>query len=276
MKPRLWQRVLAGAIVLMAAFATPASAQDAMSSIKHRGKLIVGVKNDYKPWGFVDLSGQLAGLEIDLARDVADRLGVGLELVPVVASNRLEFLQQGRIDLIIATLTDTPQRRNVVGMIEPHYYAGGVNILTKRSAGFTDWAQLRDRTVCAVQGAYSNRRVYELYGPKLVVFAGVPEAFNALQQGNCVAFFFDSTLIESTLAGGDPTWAGYAMPLKTEDEQPWAVAVRREELQGPWGDFMRKVTEDWHRSGKLLALEKKCGISESPFLREMNKKYTKS
>src|SRR5262245_45821267 len=133
MKPKLWRRVLAGAVALMAAFATPASAQDAMSAIKQRGKLIVGVKNDYKPWGFVDLNGQIVGLEIDLARDVADRLGVGLELVPVVASSRLEFLQQGRIDLIIATLTDTPQRRNVVGMIEPHYYAGGVNILAKKS-----------------------------------------------------------------------------------------------------------------------------------------------
>jgi polar amino acid transport system substrate-binding protein len=268
--------LLAGALALAAMAAQPAHAQNTLDTIKQRGKLIVGVKNDYRPWGFLDTSGQIVGLEIDLAKDVAQRLGVGLELVPVVASNRMEFLQQGRIDLLIATMGDNPQRRKVVGMIEPNYYAGGTNVLAKKSAGLKDWNQLKDRDVCAVQGAYYNRRVSSNYRPKLVVFAGIPEALNALQQGNCVAFVYDNTFIESTLASADPKWAGYEMPFKTEDEQPWAIGVKLEDLNGPWGDFMRKASTEWHRSGKLLELEKKWGIKESPFLRETNKKYAGS
>lgn len=268
------RRSVMGALVGLAAlaFSSAPSPADTLADVKARGKLIVGVKNDYRPWGFLDTSGQIVGLEIDLAKDIATRLGVGLELVPVVASNRLEFLQQGRIDLLVATLGDNPARRKVVGMVEPNYYAGGTNIMARKSAGLKDWAQLKDRNVCAIQGAYYNRRVTELYGPKLVVFTGIPEALNALQQGSCAAFLFDNTLITSTLSAGDPQWAEYEMPLKTEDEQPWAIAVKLDELGAPWGQMMKTISTDWHKSGKLLELEKKWGIKESPFLVEMNKK----
>jgi len=255
---------------------SPASAQNTLDKIKQRGSIVVGIKNDYKPWGFLDPSGKVVGMEIDLAQDVATRLGVKLEMVPVVAANRMEFLQQGRIDLIIATMGDNTQRRQVVGMIEPNYYAGGTNVLAPKSAGLKDWQQLRGRNVCAIQGAYYNRRVTQLYGPELISFTGIPEVLNALQQGNCIAFLFDNTLIESTLAGDPEKWKGYEMPLVTEDEQAWAIAVPLNELNGPYGGFMRKASEDWHRTGKLIELEKKWGIKESPFLEEMHKKYKSS
>ena len=73
-----------------------ASAESALDRIKERGKLVVGVKQDYRPWGFLDENGNIVGLEIDLAKDVAERLDVEVELVPVVASNRMEFLEQAR------------------------------------------------------------------------------------------------------------------------------------------------------------------------------------
>ena len=59
------------------------------------------------------------GFEPDIAKLVADKLGVKLELEPVVSSNRMQFLQQGKIDLMIATMNDKPDRRQLVGIIEP-------------------------------------------------------------------------------------------------------------------------------------------------------------
>lgn len=271
--------LLAAAIAVAGAFALAplglvgtAEAQTTLDKIKQRGKLIVGVKNDYKPWGFLDPSGALKGMEIDMAEDVAKRLGVGIELVPVVASNRQEFLQQGKIDLIIATMGDNPKRREAIGIIEPNYYAGGTNVLAAKKAGLKKWADLKGKKVCAIQGAYYNKRVSEQYGPDLQAFAGIPEALNALQGGNCVGFVYDNTFIESTLAAGDAKWKDYEMPLVTEDEQPWGVAVALPDLNGPWGEFMKKVSVEWHKNGTLLALEKKWGIKQSPFLVEMNKK----
>ncbi|MDD9727134.1 transporter substrate-binding domain-containing protein [Roseovarius sp. SK2] len=245
---------------------------DQLEDIKEDGEIVVGVKQDYKPWGYLTSDGELAGLEIDLARDVAERLGVELELVPVVASNRMQFLSQGRIDLIIATMGDNEDRREVVGMIQPNYYAGGTNVLAPKSVGLEEWSDLEGRDVCALQGSYYNKRVTQLYGPNLVAFAGIPEVTSALQNGNCVAFLYDNTWIESQLAS-DEQWADYEMPFETEDPQAWSIAVPLEELDGAYGEKMSEIVTDWHKTGFLIERNEANGIAPSPFLQEMHEKF---
>ena len=129
---RIVKLIVAGLLGLMALGA--AANADVLEDIKKRGTLIVGVKPDYKPFGFRDPSGGLIGIEPDLAADVAKKLGVKLELVPVLSANRMEFLNQGKIDLMIATMSDKPDRRKVVQVIEPLYYSDAVNILLKKDA----------------------------------------------------------------------------------------------------------------------------------------------
>jgi polar amino acid transport system substrate-binding protein len=58
------------------------------------------------------------------------------------------------------------------------------------------------------------------------------------------------------------------MPLETILTEPWGAAVRLEERDGPWGQFIAKTIADWHRGGKLIEIEKKWGISPSAFLRK--------
>lgn len=261
-----WKTVIASAAI--AAFGTTAQA-DQLQEIKDEGKIVVGVKQDYKPWGYLTSDGELAGLEIDLARDVAERLGVEVELVPVVASNRMEFLSQGRIDLIIATMGDNPKRREVVGMIEPNYYAGGTNVLAPKAVGLKEWEDLRGKDVCALQGSYYNKRVTQLYGPNLVAFAGIPEVTSALKNGSCIGFLYDNTWIESQLAS-DEQWAEFEMPFPTEDPQAWSIAVPLEELDAPYGKLMSEIVTDWHKSGFLIERNEANGIAPSPFLQEQH------
>ena len=90
-----------------------------------RGKIVVGVKADYKPWGFRNSDGNIVGMEIDMAADVAAKMGVDLELVAVQSSNRMQFLEQGKIDLMIATMSDRKDRREIVGIVGPNYYTSG-------------------------------------------------------------------------------------------------------------------------------------------------------
>lgn len=271
---KLWQPLAAitASLIGLAAWGGAWAQTDTLTKVKQKGTIVVGVKNDYKPWGYLDPSGKIIGLEIDLAEDVAKRLGVKLEMLPVTAANRMEFLQQGRIDLVIATMGDTEARRKVVGMVEPNYYAGATNVLAPKAAGLRNWNDLKGKKVCAVQGAYYNRRVSGLYSPDLVVFPAVPDALNALQGNNCVAFLFDDTLIVSTLSGGDSKWANYEMPLQSEDPQLWAIGVRLDDLNGPFGKLMKDISTEWHKAGTLINLEKKHGIKSSPFLQDMNKK----
>ena len=124
---------MAAGLVLGMMGATVARA-DVLDDIKKKGMLVVGTKADYRPFGYLDPSGKIVGFEPDLAADVAKRLGVKLELVPVVASNRIQFLQQGKIDLMIATMSDTPERRKIVDIVDPNYYGSGTNVLAPKSA----------------------------------------------------------------------------------------------------------------------------------------------
>src|SRR5437870_9544381 len=81
------KRLIAASIaaVFCCALATATVGAQTLDKIKQRGTLIVGTKPDYKPFGFRDPTGAIVGFEPDLAKDVADKLGVKLELEPVVS-----------------------------------------------------------------------------------------------------------------------------------------------------------------------------------------------
>ena len=264
--------VLAG-LAVMAVAAMPATAQT-LDKIKQRGVIVVGSKADYKPFGFRDPSGKIVGLEPDMAEDVAKKLGVKLEVEPVVSSNRMQFLQQGKIDLMIATMNDKPDRRQVVGIIEPLYYASGVNILAAKKVGLKGWEQLKGQKVCGIQGAWYNKPVAEQYGADFLSFKGQAEAETALMQGNCIGWVYDDTAFAERLA--DAKWKDYEMTLPTIMEEPWGLAVKLEEREGPWGQFMKMTVEDWHRTGRLIELEKKWNIPASAWLKKMHEQYKKT
>ena len=178
MIPRRHLGGMLGALTALALFAISTRTADAdqLSTIKSHGTLIVGVKADYPPFGFRAPSGEIEGIEPSLAADVAKRLGVKLELVPVTAANRMQFLQQGKIDLMIATMSDTPERRSIVDIIEPDYYASGYNVMPPKSMNIDAWADLNGKKVCLIQGSYYNKELQEKDGAQVSAFPGTAEA----------------------------------------------------------------------------------------------------
>lgn len=246
--------------------AGPAAA-DALSDIKERGTLRVGTKADYKPYGYLNEAGEIIGIEPDLAQDVADKLGVELELIPVVSSNRMQFLDQGRIDLMIATMTDNEERRKVVRIVDPNYYSSGTNVLAAKSVGLTAWEDLEGAPVCGIQGAFYNRKTEEEFGANIVAFTGTAEALNALEQGSCVAFVYDDSFIVSRL--NEERYGDYEMPLPTIDDAPWGIAVANGEDE--FAAFMSEMITDWHASGRILDLETEYGVPNTEFAKRMNK-----
>jgi polar amino acid transport system substrate-binding protein len=259
---------LASALVLSAMGLSAASA-DVLDTIKERGTLVVGVKADYKHYGFLDSSGNIIGIEPDLAKDVADKLGVEVEYVPVVSSNRMQFLEQGKIDLMIATMTDTEDRRKVVQIVDPNYYSSGTNILALKSLGLEEWEDLRGKPVCGIQGAFYNKSTSQNYGAEIVAFTGTAEAYSALKAGNCAAFVYDDSAIVAKT--NDPEWSDYEMPLKTIDDAPWGLAVQLGEDE--FASLMSDMITEWHKSGRILELETEWGVANTPFAEAMHAKF---
>lgn len=257
-----------GLIGLGLAATAPASA-DTLRDVIESGTLTVGVKADYRPYGYLDTDGNVVGIEPDLAQDAADVLGVDLELIEVVASNRMQFLEQGRIDVMIATMTDTMERRGVVEILNPDYYSSGTNILARKSSEFSDWSDLDGAPVCGVQGAFYNRKTEEEFGADIVGFTGTSEALNALQQGRCAAFVYDDSFLNSRLQ--EDGWADYEMPLETIDDAPWGMAVKTGE--DAMAAFMSGMIVHWHTTGRIVELEEEYGIQPVPFTRRMHERY---
>jgi polar amino acid transport system substrate-binding protein len=270
--------MLTAILAVASCYAAAPVRADALQSIIDKGRLIVGVKTDYPPWGMRDKDGKIVGMEIDMAADVAKRISakagkpIALELVPVVASNRMQFLQQSQIDLMIATMNDKPERRKVVGITLPLYYASGVTVMAKKDSGIKDWPDLKGKDICTIQGAWYNKDWGDKFGANLVAFPGTPEAEKALLDGRCVGWLYDDTAFVSRIALDTEKWKDYGLATPTVAQEPWAMAVRSEDRTGPLGKLVSEATVDWLVSGTLLSLEKKWGIPETAWLKDMTAK----
>lgn len=249
---------------LIPATAIAECTNDTWNKVMERGKIVVGVKADYKPWGFRDTNGDLVGMEIDMAQNVADTMGVDLELVAVQSSNRMQFLEQGKIDLMIATMSDRADRREIVGIVGPNYYTSGTNLLAPKALGLSDWTELSGKPVCGKQGAFYNQIVEERYDAQIVAFVGNAEAKQALRDKKCIGWVYDDSSIMADLASGD--WEEFEMPMATEDDNPWALAVPKAEENCVFGRFMSGMQYNWHRDGTLIELEAKWGIQPTEYL----------
>lgn len=264
--------VLAASLSLTLGTAAQAEtcSNDTLKRIMERGKVVIGVKADYKPWGYKNSDGEIVGMEIDMAQGVADTLGVELETVAVQSSNRMQFLEQGKIDIMIATMSDREDRREIVGIVQPNYYTSGTNIMSPKALGITDWEELRGKPVCGKQGAFYNRIVEERYGAEVTAFTGNAEAKQALRDKKCIAWVYDDSSIMSDLSSGN--WDDFEMPLASEDDNPWALAVPLAEKECVLGNMMSGLQYNWLQTGKLIELEEKWGIQPTQFLVDQQEK----
>lgn len=261
-------RALAFAI-LVALSVAPASAQT-LERIAAKSEVAIGVTTTFRPYGYVEEDGRFAGLEIDLAQAVADFLGVKPRLVPVAAANRIPWLRQTRIDMILASMPVTEERRSEVGIIEPPYYASGVAVLAPAEVGLKMWRDLANRSVCGLRNSAYNR-VAERYGASILALATSPEVEAAVLDRRCVGWVFDEASLAATLSQKS-RWAGYTLALVTDEPRPWAIGVPLAERDAAFGQLLSNIVADWHRTGLLLGLQEKWGLPPNGFLADMNQR----
>ncbi|MBC5767246.1 transporter substrate-binding domain-containing protein [Ramlibacter albus] len=220
----------AGVLVLGLACAAGAHA-DQLDRVKQRGKLIAGIRNDYIPFGYLDASGKNVGFEVDIARAVAKSLfgsEDAVEFVPVVASNRIEFLNAGRIDVIFATLGVTADRGKVIDFTEKYYSMAGMVLLAPKEATYKSWDDIRGKKICGSQGNLYNRQLTEKMGAELLLFNGTAEIYSAFQGGRCDAIAYDGPNLNMKVT--EPGWKEkYKIALQAFEYVPIAGGVRKGE-----------------------------------------------
>ena len=237
-----------------------------LESAQQQGVLRVGVKTDFAPFGMLDEEGRPIGFEVDLAAALAEELGLELRLVGVTTENRFQRLEQGRVDVLIATAADTRERRQIATAIEPNYYGGGVAVLLRPELQVSDWQELRGKTLCALQGAYFNKPMTQRYILRLQSYRSVRDALLALRDGRCSGFLYTDLAILQYLKS--PEWEAYKSPLPSALVVPWALSIARSERGAEFERMLGDIVAGWHREGRLIGLERRWGLPPSHFLQE--------
>ncbi len=216
-----------------------------LEEVKKRGKLIAGVKTDFPPFGYVDSAGKNLGFDVDVAHLFAKALlddENKVELVAVTSGNRIPFLQSGKIDIIIATVTVTDERRQVVEFSDPYFLSGGL-LLVPRASPINGVENLAGKTVAVIQGAIQDKDIEQL-APKAtrVKYGKVSEAVLAVKGGHADAFSQDDVLI-LTLAKENPDLRPAGKPFTP---RPYGIAVRKGETEFiKWvNDQLAKMKKD--------------------------------
>lgn len=229
-----WTTLLLVALVL--ALASQAGA-GGLESARQRGKLLAGVKTDFPPFGYVDAAGVVQGFDADVARYLARALFEDerkLELVAVTSGSRIPFLYSGWIDIIIATMTITDERRQVLEFSDPYFVSGSL-VLVLKGSPVRSLEDLKGKTVAVIKGAVQEKDLAQAApGARQVTFSEVPQAISALKKRQVDALCQDDVVV-LTLAGENQDLQALGKPFIL---RPYAMAVQKGDLE-----FIRWVNE---------------------------------
>ena len=123
---------LAALVVAMTVGGANALAQDkGVEAIKKKGKLVVGTASGYYPFEMVDKKNELVGFDVDIAKGIAKEMGVQIEFQNYAFSGLIPALQASKIDLVIAGMTITDKRKEVVDFSDPYFVSGQALLVNK-------------------------------------------------------------------------------------------------------------------------------------------------
>lgn len=254
------KRILGVLVLFFAVFLVGCNQQDdktdAVDKIMQRGKVIVGVKYDTKPFGFMNEKGFVEGFDVDLARCIAKSI-LGdenkVEFKQVTPSNRILALNSGEVDMIIATMSMTKQRAEVVDFSRPYYIAGQA-ILVPKSSKITSMTDLNGKRVIVIFGSTAEKQL-RLIAPEadILGFKTYTSGYSALKQGRADAMTSDDTIL-----------MGFAMmdnslkllPTRYSKEL-YAVAFKKGSQSERLKTRVDFVIEDLQKTGKLNQLKAK-------------------
>lgn len=189
--------VFAATLALSTLFATTAFAEDGfrtLDEIKDDGTINIGVFSDKNPFGYVDENGEYQGYDVYFANRLGEDLGVDVNFVSTEAANRIEYLQTGKVDVILANFTVTPEREEEVDFALPYMNValGVVSPDSNVIESLDNWNA--DDQMIVISGTTAETYLIENYPDiPLQKYDSYATAKNALENGNGVAWANDNT-----------------------------------------------------------------------------------
>lgn len=265
-RTRLIQGLLLGVAAL--AGALPAHA-DQLDDIRKKGELVVGVLGTDEPNSFVDpKTREIVGYEVDIARAIAAKIGVKPVFKQLAVAARIPELQQGRVDLLAASLTHNKEREAQIDFSLTTFVTGQ-KVLVKTSSGIEDVPQLAGKRVLTVKGGTQEPNIRKAVPDvDVITFETTQQAFLALQQGKGVGYVNDEASIVNDYAKLGAARTGYRVLPTSISIEPLALGIRKNEpaLKTAVDDALRELEASgradqlflkWYGPGTKLQFEKR-------------------
>jgi glutamate transport system substrate-binding protein len=221
-----------------------------MARLQQAGKVRVGTKFDQPLFGQKNLEGNLEGFDVEIAKVIAGEIGIqpsGIEWVESVSANREPFIQQGKVDFVVATYTINDKRKQVVDFAGP-YYVAGQDIMVKKGnpLGIKGPDDLAGKKVCSVTGSTPAENIRTNYPQaKLTEFDVYSKCAEALKNGQVDAVTTDNVILLGLISQDQEA---FELVGKKFTEEPYGIGVKKGDTQ--FRNFINDVLEEAAKDGR--------------------------
>jgi ABC-type amino acid transport substrate-binding protein len=231
------------------ASATQFPAGTSLARMQQAGEIVIGVKFDVPPFGFKNpQTNEVEGFDVDLGRHIADALGVEPRFVEAISDNRIPFLQDGTVDLILSTMTITTDRDAEIDFSEPYFIAHG-RVLVPGDSDIQGLDDLAGKTVCTALGStYEENLKNSAPEAELKLVDTYSECLELVQTGAVDAVSTDDVILTGMIIQ-DPTLKLLDVELTVE---PYGAGIK--EGDADLKEFVDGVIADVKADGRWVEM----------------------
>lgn len=238
--------------------------QSTLDKVLKNGKLTVAVFSDVPPLGFNNEKNELIGIDIEVAKAMAEALDVKIEFVPTTNANRIPYLLSNKVDCVIASFTMNSERRKVVEYSDAYFRGGAILVVNTEkptSAAIKGIDDLKGKNVAVSKGSFNDELATKLVGDaaNIIRFDNVSDLYEALKTGKADAIVEDVVLAGYVTKNQYPTMktAGDLLSIDT-----WGIGVRRGDQI--WLNWLNGFVFDLLSSGQMKEICNKYGVDYNP------------
>lgn len=232
---------------------------DLYSEIMQRGFIKVGINPDSKPFGFYDEKGNIIGYDADLAAYVAKYIikdQTKVKFITVTPSNRLIKASTGEVDIVISTVTITPQRQEVVSFSRA-YDSAGQALLVKANSSVSGLQDLAGQSIGVVFGTTAEKNIQRLVPTAHIQgYRTYQDAYKALKAGAIAAISSDDTILNRFVL----TDKSVKLLPRRYSNEPYGIAFKKGNSTKRLKEELDFAINDMQRKGILNSLHNKWGL----------------
>ena len=217
-----------------------------MAALNEAGEITIGTKFDQPLFGLKGPDGNPVGFDVEIGKLIAAKLGIeasNITWTETVSANREPFIQNGQVDLVVATYTINDARKEVVDFAGPYYVAGQDLLVLEGNDEITGPEDLADKTVCTVSGSTSEKNI-AAYTTNISATDIYSNCLGPLRSGEVDAVTTDNVI----LAGlADQNAGEFEVVGNPFTKEPYGIGLAKDDTE--FRDFINDVLEESYEDG---------------------------